>query len=84
MPNRKKSYKDMVRFTKTRNAQRKRYYDKTALYEPSSWTSEQDKLVLEHSLSDTELSTLIGHSVGAIQVRRCKLKKALNFSNEVN
>lgn len=75
MPIRKKSYKDMDRFNKTRNAQRKRYYDKTAIYEPSRWTSEQDKLVLEHTVSDTELSTLIGHSVRAIQIRRWRLKK---------
>lgn len=78
MPNRKKDYKDMGKFLRTRNSQRNRYYAKTAIYEPSCWTSDQDKLVLEHSVTDHELSALIGHSVKAIQVRRCRLKKQLN------
>ena len=75
MPNRKEHYKDMEKFLRTRNAQRNRYYAKTAIYEPNSWTSDQDKLVLEHNITDFELSALIGHSVRAIQIRRCKLKK---------
>ena len=75
MPNRKKDYKDMDKFSKTRRAQKNRYYSKTAVYEPSCWTAEQDALVLEHSISDSELSALIGHSVNAIQVRRSRLKK---------
>ena len=75
MPNRKENYRDMRKFLITRNAQRKRYYDKTAIYEPSSWTNDQDRLVLEHMITDSELSSLIGHSVRAIQIRRCRLKK---------
>lgn len=77
MPNRKEKYKDMEKFRKTRNSQRKGYYDKTAKYAPSPWTLEQDKKVLEHSITDTELSEIIGHSVKAIQNRRLKLKKQL-------
>ena len=75
MPNRKKYYADMEKFRKTRKAQRKKYYDKTAIYKPSNWTLEQDKMVLEHTITDTELSAKIGHSVRAIQNRRHRLKK---------
>lgn len=84
MTNRKKDYKDMEKFVKTRNAQRNRYYAKTAIYEPNRWTSKQDKLVLEHTISDTESSALIGHSVKAIQIHRCRLKKAMKSLEEAN
>lgn len=77
MPNRKDKYKDMEKYRNTRNAQRKRYYDKTAKYAPNPWTVDQDKAVLEHSITDFELSTIIGHSVHAIQIRRSRLKKML-------
>lgn len=77
MPNRRKRYKDMEKFRKTRNAQRKRYYDKTSIYPPSRWTAEQDEKVLEHSITDSELSKIIGHSVRAIQHRRSRLKRQL-------
>ena len=77
MPNRKNQYRDMEKFLKTRNAQRQKYYDKTAIYEPSHWTIEQDKMVLEHTIPDSELSPKIKHSVRAIQHRRCRLKKIM-------
>lgn len=76
MPNRKKQYRDMEKYIKTCNSQKKRYYDKTAIYKPSCWTSKQDELVLKHTFPDSELSAKIGHSVEAIQIRRSRLKKA--------
>ena len=75
MPNRKENYADMEKFRKTRKEQRKRYYDKTAWKELKSWTEEDDKSVLSHDITDTELSKIIGHSVRAIQIRRSRLKK---------
>ena len=75
MPNRKENYADMEKFRKTRKEQRKRYYDKTAWKKPKSWTEEDDKSVLSHDITDTELSKIIGHSVRAIQIRRSRLKK---------
>jgi len=76
MPNRKEKYSDMERFSKTRNAQRKRYYAKTSYkYPKREWTIEEDKLVLAHIMTDMELSRLIERSVIAIQKRRCILKK---------
>lgn len=76
MPNRKNGYRDMEKFKKTRNAQKQRYYNQTAIYKPSRWTCEQDTMVLEHTIPDSELSSIIKHSVRAIQHRRCRLKKA--------
>lgn len=75
MPNRKYAYADMEKFRKTTNAQKKRYYNKTKFHCSNVWTAEQDKMVLEHLITDTELSKIIQHSVKAIQVRRCRLKK---------
>ncbi len=77
MPNRKSGYRDMEKFVKTRNAQRQRYYNQTAIYKPSYWTCEQDTMVLAHTIPDSELSAKIKHSVRAIQHRRHKLKKAM-------
>ena len=75
MPNRKSCYTDMEKYSKTRKAQKQRYYNKTAIYEPSKWTLEHDKMVLDHTIPDTELSRKIKHSVQAIQIRRYRLKK---------
>ncbi len=83
MPNRKKAYSDMEKFKRTRNVQRQRYYSKTAIYGYNQWTSEQDRMVLEHKITDTELSVIIGHSVNAIQNRRWRLKKQKN-KEEIN
>lgn len=77
MPNRKEKYVDMEKFRKTRNAQRKRYYKKTSKYGRRRWTEEEDKLVLAHDITDTELSNAIKRSVSAIQNRRYKLKKSI-------
>lgn len=75
MPNRKYAYVDMQKYRKTTKAQQKRYYAKTSIYGRNDWTVEQDKMVLEHSIPDSELSKIIHHSVKAIQIRRCRLKK---------
>ena len=63
MPKMKKYYKDNERFIKTRNRQRKTNYRKTATFYKVEWTAEQERLVLEHSMTDTELSSIIGHYV---------------------
>lgn len=77
MPNKKENYRDMQKYLKTRNAQRKRYYNKTAIYGRRNWTFEQETMVLKHSITDSELSAKIKHSVSAIQHRRCLLKKSM-------
>lgn len=76
MPNRQHLYKDKAKARATHRAQNLRYYRKTQIYTGrSKWTPEEDKLVLEHSITDTELSNTIHRSVSAIQNRRSKLKK---------
>jgi len=74
---RKKNYKDIDKFRKTRNAQKRRYYGKT-ICGPNMWTYEQDMLIMEHANTDTELSAIVGHSVKGIQARRHRLKKILS------
>ncbi|MCD7847957.1 MAG: hypothetical protein LUG49_08045 [Oscillospiraceae bacterium] len=59
-----------------RHASKKRYYAKTAnLYSRHPWTPEEEKLVLEHSIPDSELSQKIGRSIKGIQEKRRRLKK---------
>ena len=77
MANRPENYVSRDKWRKTTQAQKKRYYKKTAKYKPSNWTYEHDNLVLDHNLTDTELSGKIGHSVQAIQARRYKLTHGL-------
>ena len=80
MPKNKMHYKDEEKYKKVRNAQRKRYYRKTAnKYPIRPWTAYEDRKVLEHSITDTELSALIERSVATIQTRRCRLKKETNI-----
>ncbi|MCD8108020.1 MAG: hypothetical protein LUE20_08690 [Oscillospiraceae bacterium] len=56
---------------------RKNYYAKTAnLYPRHSWTDEEVKMVLEHSIPDSELSSKIGRSLKSIQEKRRRLKNA--------
>lgn len=69
------SYKDKDKLRKTRNAQNRRYFSKTAIYKPRRWTEIEDVIVIEHKNSDMEISKQIERSVKAIQVRRVKLKK---------
>ena len=75
MPKFIKWYADKGRADKARrlrNEQRKRNYALTAKYAPREWT------LLEHSISDRELSEQIHRSVQAIQIRRSRLKKWLD------
>lgn len=75
MPNRRKDYKNIELYAKTRAAQRERYYGTTSnIYPPRHWTAEEDERVLAHSTTDNKLSNEIKRSVGAIQLRRFKLK----------
>ena len=87
--NRKKNYKDLDKWRKVVRAQRKRYYSKTQNARNSwkPWTPEDIRLVIEHSMPDSELAILIGRSIGAIQQRRMIEKKAKfkeNIENTAN
>lgn len=74
---RKERYADMEKFNKTRKNQRKRYYQKTQMYKGRPWSQDEERLVLEHKIPDSELSRKIKRSVGAIQTRRRVLKKLM-------
>lgn len=57
-----------------RNLERKKYYDKTS-FAPNHgnrWSNDEINMVLRHEMSDTELSKMLGRSVRAIQIMRCK------------
>lgn len=74
--NRRKDYRDMDRFRETCRKQHRRYYSKTAfIYGKRLWTAAEDAMVMEHNVPDTTLSSVIQRSIGAIQKRRCMLKK---------
>lgn len=58
------------------NAEKNKYYRERAIgCERHHWDEWEDELVMEHSMTDTELSKKIKHSVKAIQGRRHRLKK---------
>lgn len=75
--NRKKYYRDMDRYRETRNAQKRRYYGRTqkSMNSGQSWTPYEIKRVMEHDVTDMQLSKEIGRSVAAIQCMRTKLKR---------
>jgi len=77
----RKSYKDQEKYRLYHNNYMRKYYDKTAVYRPHRYTDEEDELILKHNMTDTELSDLIGHSVKSIQIRRSRLKKKIENSN---
>lgn len=80
MPSFVKKYKDIDKLRRTRNKQRKRYYNKTinAKNQWERWTDEHLQMVLEHKLTDTEISKKIGRSVSAIQQIRWVHKRKQN------
>lgn len=75
MCNRKKNYRDLGRYQKTRANQKRRYYQKTAGYPRRNWTSEEDTIVLAHEQTDTKLSHQLRRSVASIQKRRWLLNQ---------
>lgn len=72
-------YSDLNKWRKTKNKQKRRYYDKTkyAKNHKQIWTSAEIQLVIEHKHSDTELATMLGRSVNAVQKMRQKHKKSI-------
>lgn len=77
--NRKNNYADKNLWKRTVQSQKRRYYGKTAFMPRKSWTIEDELKVLEHKIPDSELSKLIGHSVGSIQTKRSVLKRKVKL-----
>jgi len=76
---RKENYRDMDKFNETRYEQRKRYYQKSQKYEPKIWSDAEIEEILNPEIPDSELSKILCRSVGAIQGKRCNIKKALRL-----
>lgn len=73
--NRKKNYRNMEKYRKACRRQNQRYYAKTSnLYPARAWNAEEDAMVLNHTMPDSELSEKLERSVRAIQHRRHRLK----------
>ena len=76
--NRKYGYKDLDKWRAACSRSKKKYYGKTAIYGPSLYTAKECEMILEHKMTDAELSKLIHHSVESIQVKRSRLLKSMN------
>ena len=81
--NRKDKYKDMEKHKKACYRQRRRYYEKTSVAENymKKWTPEECQMVLDHSITDSELAARLGRSVMSIQGKRNRMKKQQGFQN---
>ncbi len=83
---RKTEYKDLDKWRKARKRQKRRYRERTNsnLYNRRIWTIKEMNLILEHSMTDRELSELLKRSVGAIQVQRSRIKNERIKENAVS
>lgn len=70
-----KTMKSILTRRRLRQKYNKKYYARTRGYDKREWTDEEDVMVLEHDITDTELSKILERSVAAIQTRRCILKR---------
>lgn len=80
-----KNYRDEEKALAYRNRQRRENYRKCVgrpEVSGTEWSTEDELLVLEHSVSDRELSKQIGRSVRAIQKKRYLLKKRMAIKDE--
>jgi len=76
---RKSNYKDLTKWRETKRRQKRRYYGKTQNAKNSKmlWTQEDIKMIMNSTMTDSELSKLLGRSVASIQNKRYKQKKLL-------
>lgn len=80
MPKSLKLYKNKELRQQYRNRQRRRNYeksDKFAVNGYRAYSKEECQLILDHSITDFELSKQLGRSMRAIQGKRLKLKREL-------
>ncbi len=71
-------YRDMEKFLEKENLRKKtRKRISMRKYRRGAWTEYEDGLVMEHSITDTELSKLINRSVSSINGRRSYINKKL-------
>lgn len=75
MSYRKKDYADIEKWRNTVTTYNRKYYQATSNARNSykKWTQEEDRIVLEHTIPDREISKLLGRSMKAIAQRRHNL-----------
>ena len=75
--NRKKDYKSMDKYAKTKRKYQKGWRMRSGAfkYGRRKWTESEDELVLKQEKTDRELSKDIRRSIAAIYTRRLKLLK---------
>jgi hypothetical protein len=69
----KRSYSSEEAYKKSKLRDKAVYYKGTQKYPRHPWTKEEEIMVSNHNITDMELSSLIGRSVGAIQTKRWEL-----------
>lgn len=69
------------KFREMRERYKSKYRKQTGSgqYESRPWTDYEIDLILEHKMSDRELSKELRRSVSAIQIKRCKLKNKKKY-----
>lgn len=78
MGGRKEGYKDLNKWKRYKCRQKKQNYAKGRVdCNRHKWTEEEDLLLFDCNLTDRQLSKILHHSVQAIQVRRCKIRKGM-------
>lgn len=76
MPNWVKKYKDKDKARELRNKERLQYYAKSkenAVNRGTRYTQYEIDMILNHEITDHEISKIIGRSVQAIQNKRSAL-----------
>ena len=71
---RKSGYKDLNKWRKTVTEYNRRYYSKTALYEPRKWTDEEVEMIMGREKSDRQLSEILQRSMKSIVKKRYMVK----------
>jgi hypothetical protein len=69
----RQSYSTEEAYQKSKQRDKEVYYKSTQKYPMHPWTKEEEMMVLNHDITDMELSSLICRSVGAIQTKRWEL-----------
>lgn len=64
-------------YNKQKKDANSRYYRQTQVYGRRNWTSYEIDLIMDHNLTDRELSAKLHRSMKAIQTKRYKLRREL-------
>ena len=77
MSYRKRDYADIEKWRNTVTTYNRKYYQSISYARNSykKWTQEEDRIVLEHTIPDREISKLLGRSMKAIIQRRHNLTR---------